>query len=887
MQLIEALDNGVLVTDRDWRILKVNRRFEEITGFYEDELLGEEVLKIAKELVKDKDIEKVINKLKEETCKSGLKEYADIIIESKEGDEKCINLKISFTGDEGSFNMVILNDVANSKNIEEEIGDKRVLTETFLSNLPGMTLLSNLPGMAYRCLNNKKYTMKFVSDGCKELTGYEPEDIIEDNIQAYGDLIIQEDRDKVWGEIQSALHNDDPFKITYRIETLEGEIKWVWEQGRKVHIENEGRTYLEGFITDITEKKEAKDELKEREKKIKILHDKAMEFERCQSEEEICELVVAVSEDILDFYVGSIDFIGDGEFEVKATIEGIAGRTIKENRSFLIEDLEKEEIALPRRGSYKSAISIPFGMFGVFQALSEEKDYFNEKDLELAEILVNHAAEAISSLRYEEQLKKSKIRFETLISKAQEGIYIGNPDGVINYVNEKFADILGHDVGELIGKRYRELFHPESRKELEDDEAYDKEAVESDEPEEIKVVKKDGSIIYLLNSISVIESIEGKKEIFGLVHDITELKKRQESINHLNSLLKSIRNVNQLITQEDDVIELMEKSLELLIEARGYSRASIFIIDDEQVSEIVGNISRDEIGFKEEELVEIIEPQVIKKMKVDSDYTQAIAPLIDNELEGILAIEKKGETAEEELNLLLEIAGDLAMAKNKINAEERLKNSLEEKEILLDEIHHRVKNNLQVISSMLKLQETEKKDKDPLSILRETENRIQSMALIHEMLHRSDDIARVDLGSYIKELVRIIYQTYNVDYGDVELKMDVDDIKLSIDQANPCVQVINEIVSNALKHAFPLDYNGNKTLSISSSLIEGQEVEIVISDNGVGVPEKIDLENSETFGFNLIKMLSEDQLDGDVELERDGGTTFKIRFGKEEDNIDD
>ncbi len=130
------------------------------------------------------------------------------------------------------------------------------------------TLLSNLPGMAYRCLNNRNWTMKFLSEGCRALTGYDPEDLIEDEEVPYGEIIVPEDRESVWKEVQSALEKKEPFKITYRIETKGGEKKWVWEKGRGIFSESGELKFLEGFITDITERKNTKKELQKNKKRL-------------------------------------------------------------------------------------------------------------------------------------------------------------------------------------------------------------------------------------------------------------------------------------------------------------------------------------------------------------------------------------------------------------------------------------------------------------------------------------------------------------------------------------------------------------------------------------------------------------------------------------------
>ncbi|UCF31082.1 MAG: PAS domain S-box protein [bacterium] len=211
----------------------------------------------------------------------------------------------------------------------------------------------------------------------------------------------------------------------------------------------------------------------------------------------------------------------------------------------------------------------------------------------------------------------------------------------------------------------------------------------------------------------------------------------------------------------------------------------------------------------------------------------------------------------------------------KIRSERRIKASLEEKEILLKEIHHRVKNNLQVISGLLHLQSHYISDESVKGIYRDSQNRVISMALIHESLYQKEDLARVDFADYIRSLVGNLSATYGVEGNRIATRMDVEDVQLVVDTAIPCGLIINELVTNALKHAFP---DGSKgVVSIEFHQVDRQCYHLVISDNGSGFPEDVDFRNTNTLGLQLVTILV-DQLGGTIDLDRDGGTTFRISF---------
>ena len=152
------------------------------------------------------------------------------------------------------------------------------------------------------------------------------------------------------------------------------------------------------------------------------------------------------------------------------------------------------------------------------------------------------------------------------------------------------------------------------------------------------------------------------------------------------------------------------------------------------------------------------------------------------------------------------------------------------------------------------------------------------MSLIHETLYQSKDFANVDFNGYVKSISNYLLRSYIVISGAIKLNLEIEDITLGLDHAIPCGLIINELVSNSLKHAFPKGREGE--IKIALRTINDHEVELTVSDDGVGIPREIDMGNPETLGLELVQILAENQLDGTLELERDGGTEFRIRFGK-------
>ncbi|KPQ41808.1 MAG: sensory transduction histidine kinase, partial [Candidatus Methanoperedens nitroreducens] len=211
-------------------------------------------------------------------------------------------------------------------------------------------------------------------------------------------------------------------------------------------------------------------------------------------------------------------------------------------------------------------------------------------------------------------------------------------------------------------------------------------------------------------------------------------------------------------------------------------------------------------------------------------------------------------------------------------AGEKIEESLKEKEILLREIHHRVKNNMQIISSLLKLQAGTIKDEKYLDIFKESQNRILAMSLVHETLYRSEGFSRINARDYITSISNGIVQSYRDRGNNISMNLNIEDIALGIDSSIPCGLIINELITNSLKHAFPDRRNGEIKIVLTNINGHEYEYELIVSDNGIGLPEDIDFRKTETLGLHLVSMLAEDQLSGTIDLYQNNGTEFKIRF---------
>lgn len=229
------------------------------------------------------------------------------------------------------------------------------------------------------------------------------------------------------------------------------------------------------------------------------------------------------------------------------------------------------------------------------------------------------------------------------------------------------------------------------------------------------------------------------------------------------------------------------------------------------------------------------------------------------------------------------------------NAENDIKASLKEKEVLLREIHHRVKNNFQIISSLLSLQSGYITDAESFDVFTESQNRIRSMAMIHEKLYMSDSMIEIDFEEYVDDLTDSIFYNYKISPNMIRLNKKIDNVFFKISTAIPCGLIINELVTNCLKHAFPW-FKISRSLKDSSKLLKFGKYRIdiklkqvdenyilTVSDNGAGFPDDVNFRKTDSLGLQLVNSLVE-QLDGTIKLDKTNGTKFRIIFKKSTKN---
>jgi len=272
------------------------------------------------------------------------------------------------------------------------------------------------------------------------------------------------------------------------------------------------------------------------------------------------------------------------------------------------------------------------------------------------------------------------------------------------------------------------------------------------------------------------------------------------------------------------------------------------------------------------------EKEIIKSQGVRSLLVVPIGSK-EGKLLGFMGFDdtEKCRTWSEEDTRLLRVASEMiARYLDRKKAEDQLRVSFKEKEILLRELYHRTKNNMQIISSLLNLQSMALDDKQMLHVIQEIQNRIKSLSLVHEKLFEAKDLSNISLKDYIQDLAQVLLASYQGSNKRISITVNVENVFMSLDSITNCGLIINELVSNSLKYAFPDEVTGNIHIVLRST--DKGEIELCIRDNGIGLPEGFDFENPKTLGLKLVRGIAEDQLRGKIELKGEKRSDFLITF---------
>ncbi|MEN6551280.1 MAG: CHASE4 domain-containing protein [Methanobacterium sp.] len=453
-------------------------------------------------------------------------------------------------------------------------------------------------------------------------------------------------------------------------------------------------------------------------------------------------------------------------------------------------------------------------------------------------------------------LEKSEEKYRMIFENTGTAMVIIGEGMAINLVNDEFEKMTGFLKGEIENKKnLMDFVVKDQLDKIENHHSFnefkDKNTLNS---YEVQLKTKNGDIKDLFATFGFIP--ETKQALISFI-DVTDRKKAEENLKRHAALLDISYEAIFSWSFEEGILS-WNRGAERLY---GYSKG-----------EAIGKISH--------ELLKTKHPQgwddFMEKLDKYDMWTGELIHTTKNGEE--LVMESRQQLIQDShgKNIVIETNRDITERKK---SEDKIKASLKEKEVLLREIHHRVKNNLQIISTLLQLQSDEITDQKTLENYRESENRIQSIALIHEKMYQSRDISNIDFTSYIKSLINDLMYSYDADSRNIKSVIDTGNFLFSIETVQPLGLIVNEIISNSLKYAFKNRDEG--TVLVKLEKMDSNKFKLIVSDNGMGFPENIDFRNTSSLGLQLVNELVK-QLEGDIELNIDDGTEFVIIFKEPE-----
>lgn len=479
----------------------------------------------------------------------------------------------------------------------------------------------------------------------------------------------------------------------------------------------------------------------------------------------------------------------------------------------------------------------------------------SDGQLEILGVVIDETSEVKAFENY----TASEQSYQSLFDSVADEILILDKDGHFIDANKNFEEMYGYKKEELIGKDPSFLAAP-SKVDMEETMQIFQKAVDG-EVQEFRWwgKRKDGEIFPKDIKLTKGQYF-GDDVVIAVSRDITEAVRREEELRHNKELFE------QLFSNSPLGIVLLDR--ESMITQVNHSFESLFGYENEEIK----GANLDELVVPESELEDVRDLSgstetftLTKKRKTSS------GELLDVFIVGVPVLRDGEQVA---------MYGMYMDITDRIEAEERIKKSLEEKKILLAEIHHRVKNNLAVITGLLELQYHNMKGDEAKNALRDSQLRVNSMSLIHEKLYQNESLSDIDFENYISDLVEVIVSSHKKSDKDVTINTDAVPMKLSIKQAIPCGLIINEIVTNSMKYAFPDDHS-DPTIQILGKRTDGRAT-IEVSDNGVGLPEPFEELETDSLGTLLIKTLAS-QLDADLSVEVSEGTKYILSFNLGED----
>jgi PAS domain S-box len=716
------------------------------------------------------------------------------------------------------------------------------------------------------------------SDENYRIYGYEPGDVLPGKDWAMA-RTYPDDRALLADFIHSVKQDGRHKNLDYRIIRLDGDIRYVTTVADKIVRDKAGKVkWVYGITQDITERKKVEQALKKAYENLeKIVEERTAELEKAYNSLKESEKGLAEAQKMAHIGNWEWDIATDKAYwsEEMYHIFGHDPQELAPPYNKFLNYIHPDDRNYVNNAAEKAINGKPYSIdYRIVLVNGEERTVHMQSEVTFDEENIPARLKGIvqditERKRTEENIQK----LANIVESSEDAIVTVSLDGIISGWNKGATQIYDYSSEEILGKNVSILTPDNLKYEIKKLIDRIKHGIKIKNYETSRL-KKDGTLITVSITLSPVFDIHGKlTDISAIYRDITERKRVEEKLRESEEKYRNIvETANELIliTDNEAIITYVNKRM---LDMLGYTM-------EESIGRPIWN-------FISEECEPIVKTNLEKRRQGRSGSYE------------LKLIRKDGSSLWTFLNAkpLFDKDGKYVGAMSMLTditerkkAEETLNNIETARK---KEIHHRIKNNLQVISSLLDLQaeqfrnREEIRDYEVLEAFRESQDRVISMALIHEELYRGEELDKLNFSPYIEELANTLFQTYKLGNNDIILSIDLEEnFFFDMDIAVPLGMIVNELVSNSLKHAFPDRKKGeiqiklhkeystkfeNDYESTSTSFI------LTVSDNGIGIPENLDIKDLDSLGMQLVTSLV-DQLDGEFEMKRNNGTEFTIRF---------
>lgn len=502
---------------------------------------------------------------------------------------------------------------------------------------------------------------------------------------------------------------------------------------------------------------------------------------------------------------------------------------------------------------------------GEFEGVRQDGNTFTTESF--ASIIKNNKGELIgfqaTNVDITEKKHKEKLllEYKEAINQASNGIAIIDTNRKVRFSNKAWAQMHGYEIKEILNCDVS-LFHTQEQIDNEVNPHLDILLKNGKNSGEIMHKHKDGSIFYTWMNTTVLKDRQGNiTGLLGVAEDINERKlseiELQKTKEHYKTLVENANDAI-VVTFIDRIAFANSKTYEIL----GFKENEFNIIDYREL------LHPDDAQVLVNKYIQLTEGIPLQKELARIKHKEGYYLWAE-----FSAVVFEWDNEPAVLSFISEVT-------ERIQAQQQIQTALHEKEVLLREIHHRVKNNLQVVSSLLNIQANNSNDKQIKDALSQSRNRIRSITLVHEKLYRSGNFTEINLKEYTSSLVAELYRVYVPENEEIGIKIDVSVQNVPLIYAIPIGLIINELVTNSLKYAFPknVTFETSPEITIKLQQLPNQHMHLTISDNGVGLPDNYQINNSSSLGLYLVQILVNEQLDGQLHIDNQKGTIFTITF---------